>query len=71
MPKIFKMDEIGIALFIFIIVAIIFIVSVGFIIYEIQHAPLVDPKMPFLHGDYEQKDSETKNTKLEENNGQG
>ncbi len=38
---------------IFIIIGIMVALSLGFFFYEIKHAKEVDPKEPFVYGDYD------------------
>ena len=38
---------------IFIIIGIMAVLSLGFFSYEIKHAKEVDPKEPFIYGDYD------------------
>ena len=38
---------------IFIVIGIIVVLSLGLFLYEIKHAKKVDPKEPFIYGDYD------------------
>ena len=40
-------------IFIIIIIGIMVVLSLGFLFYEIKHAKEVDPKEPFIYGDYD------------------
>jgi len=38
---------------IFIIIGTMVVLSLGFFFYEIKHAKEIDPKEPFIYGDYD------------------
>lgn len=38
---------------IFIIIGLMVVLSLGFFFYEIKHAKEIDPKEPFIYGDYD------------------